>query len=99
MPHPKQLDVFAVIRSTGERTTQLTQQLLNEQLTENQVAIIHEKPFRRALERTYEIGIEKNYRWTLAVDADVLPALYAIQQLIEYAEQETDSLFQIKGQL
>lgn len=71
-PAPEQLTV--VIRAAGERTERACAQLFAEQLPEGRgPTVIHEKPFSRAVLRSFEIGIDAGRPWLIAVDADILP--------------------------
>ena len=48
-----------VIRSAGERTFEVCRKLLLEQVPAEAVEVVCERPFERALIRSYEIGIER----------------------------------------
>ncbi|MEM1326915.1 MAG: hypothetical protein AAGI23_13220 [Bacteroidota bacterium] len=79
-------NVTVIIRASGERTEQLCRLLVEQQVPKEQIFLIHVKPFSRAVEETFRIGREGDKRWTLAVDADVLLARRAVEQLIAGAE-------------
>jgi len=75
-------DVTVVIRAAGERTEALCEQLVLQQVARKNVIVIHERPFNKALEVGYEIGIDKALDWTLFVDADVVLGRTAISRLL-----------------
>lgn len=79
-------DVTVVIRTVGERTTDLCRRILEAQLPKDQVHLISERPHSQSVKRTFEIGIEQNRRWTMAVDADVLFFEGSVEKLIRNAE-------------
>lgn len=76
-------NVCVVIRSSNERTEAVCEYLVKQQVKENNVVTVHERPFSHALRRSLEIGIDAGLDWTLCVDADLLVAQDAIGQLIE----------------
>lgn len=92
-------EVTAVIRSAGERTEAACNHLLSSQVSEENISVIHERPFTKALERTFEIGMQRGRPWTLVVDADVLIRDGAISQILEMAEQAEDNVFEVQGRM
>lgn len=91
------LDVTVVIRAAGERTEELCQYIVEQQVPKEQVFVIHEKPFWKAVQRTFEIGIEQGRKWTLAVDADVLLKEGALTEMIARASSYGNSLYVYQG--
>ena len=91
--------IVAVIRTTGERTFEVSKGLLEQQLTSDAVVVVSEAPFEAALKRTYEVGVERNARWTLTLDADVLLRKGAIDQLRAAAEQKPANAFELQGRV
>lgn len=92
--------VLIVIRSCGERTTEACRKLvLYQGIPPEQVVIVQEAPFTRALKRSFELGIERNLRWTLCVDADVLLRPGAIHQMLSLAEEQPDNVCETQGQM
>ena len=81
------MDVTVIIRSVGERTTDLCRQIIEAQVDKGQVFVIQERPHANAVRKTLELGLKYNRKWTLAVDADVLFFDNAITELITSAEQ------------
>lgn len=79
------LDVSVVIRASGERTEKLCREIISQQVPSEQVFLIKERPFWKAVQRTFEIGVEQGRKWTLAVDADVLLKTNCISEMIQNA--------------
>jgi hypothetical protein len=92
-------DVTVVIRSAGERTTNLTHQLLGLQVPTDNILVIREYPFTRALRKSFELGIELDRPWTLCVDADTLLRRNSIEILVDWARTADRKTFQIQGNL
>lgn len=65
-------DVTVVIRAAGERTADLCLQLVRDQLPADQVTLIRERPFARALEVGIVIAKDAGRPWAVLLDADVL---------------------------
>jgi extradiol dioxygenase family protein len=80
------VDITVLIRASGERTEDLCFEIIKNQVPPEQVFLIHEKPFAKAVKRNFEIGLEQGRKWTLAVDADVLLHQSAIHELLERVE-------------
>lgn len=76
-------DITVVIRAAGERTLDLCHSIISEQVDEKNIFVIEEKPFSKAVFKTFKIGIEHNNKWTLAIDADVLISKNTIQRMID----------------
>jgi len=89
-----------VIRSSGERTEALCKKLIAEQVAQKNIFLVKgEKPFSNALERMFQIGIECNLPWTIAVDADLLVSENGISSIIAIAENRHDNFFEINAQM
>ncbi|OEK01640.1 hypothetical protein BFP97_08990 [Roseivirga sp. 4D4] len=91
------MDVTVVIRAAGERTEELCRYIIERQVPKEQVFLIHERPFWKAVKRTFEIGVEEGRKWTLAVDADVLVSSDGIERLITLASKVKKPLFCYQG--
>lgn len=89
--------VLAVIRSSGERTTELCQQLVSEEVPTDNIVIIRETPFTKAIRKTFKLGIERGLPWTLAIDADLLIRINAIRDLLQFAQQMDENVFELQG--
>ena len=92
-------DVTIVVRHTDERTLDYCLQHLKKQVPENSLFCICETPFSRAVKKTFEIGIDCNKKWTLAIDADILVTKDCIEVLISVAESLEDYFFEIQGRI
>lgn len=96
-------NVTVVIRAAGERTEALCRLLVEQQVPESNVFLIHEKPFSRAVATTFRIGQAQGKDWTLAVDADVLINENAIANLVNNAtaleKQIKDKLYVYQGHI
>jgi hypothetical protein len=79
-------DLMIVIRSAGERTKALCEQIVRSQAPLSELHVIEEKPFLRAVKKTMQLGSESSGRFMLALDADVL--LY--QSALEYIMYEAN---------
>lgn len=90
-------DITVVIRSSNERTEKACLNLIAEQISKENIFLIHEKPFYKAVKKNFEIGIKQGKKWTLAVDADVLLTRQAIQSMIETASKLGDKLYIYQG--
>lgn len=80
-------NVTVVIRAAGERTEKVCGRLVKQQVKSENVFLIREKPFIKAVEKNFQIGIAQDRPWTLAVDADILLKENAIAQLVANAEK------------
>lgn len=88
-----------VIRHTNERTLAYCIKQLEKQVPEENLFIINETPFSKAVKRTFEIGIDCNKDWTLAIDADILVTEDCIAKLVSVAENLEDYFFEIQGRI
>lgn len=88
-----------IIRTVGERTTALCHELLKKQISDNNIHIIFEIPFTKAVRKTFEIGMNDNRKWTFVVDADVLVKPGIIDEIIEYGEATCRNVFKIEGKV
>jgi len=92
--------VTVVIRSVKERTEKLCKQLILQQgISEENVIIIQERPFSRAMQVGYQLGIDRNLDWTLYVDADVLLRDGAIKEMLKMVKKMPSKTMGISGEL
>lgn len=89
-------DITVVVRSAGERTKDLCYQLLCKQVPPANIIVINEYPFRRAAQRSFEIGIELGRPWTLCLDADILLRKNAVQTLLNWALAAQDNVLYVQ---
>jgi len=90
-------DTTAVVRSVGERTTDVCLHLLRQILPEENVHVICEVPFSRAVRRCFEIGIEQRHKWTLVIDADVLVRAAFVAEVLLFADRQQANTFVVQG--
>lgn len=91
-------NVTVIIRSAHERTESLCRKLIIEQgVPENQVHVVREIPFSKAMKRSFEIGLQENRKWTYCIDADVLMRPGSIKTMTESAEKEKSNVCEIQG--
>lgn len=90
--------VTIIIRSVGERTESLCRDLILAQgLAPANITIVRESPFSAAMRESFKIGLERDLRWTLCVDADVLLRPGSIHQLVQMAEMQEDNVCEVQG--
>jgi hypothetical protein len=98
-PYSIPQDVAVIIRSAGERTKDLCYELLCSETPRENIVVINERPFTRALQQSFELGIDLARPWTLCVDADMLSRRRSVQSLVSWAGAADDTVFQIQGNL
>ena len=92
-------DITVVIRSAGERTKDLCYHLVCNEVPPENVVVINECPLLRAVQRSYEIGIELGRPWTLCLDADVLLRKNAVQTLRNWAIAAHSNVLYVQGKI
>jgi hypothetical protein len=92
-------NIAIVVRHSNERTLGYCLELLKKQVSEENLFIINETPFSNAVKRTFEIGIDCNKDWTLAIDADILVTEDCITKIVSIAENLEDYFFEIQGRI
>jgi len=93
-------NLTVVIRSVKERTESLCKKFIIDQgVDPADVHVIHEKPFSRAMEVSYKIGLQSGKKWTYCVDADVLLRKNSIVEMLTIANQQPETTFGISGRL
>lgn len=91
-------DFIVLIRGANERTEELCKKLIVDQgVNEDNVRLIRESPFSKALLKTFEIGIEKDKKWTFCVDADVLLRPGSIHEMVRLADSQHEKVCQVQG--
>ena len=90
-------DVTVVIRSVGERTELACKAIVERQVESSNVFVIHQKPHSLAVRRTFEIGLENQKKWLLALDVDILLTEDAINNLISFASTLDKQYFTAQG--
>lgn len=92
-------NVHVVIRTIGEDTLQNCKDIVEKEVGIDNYTVILEVPFSKAVKRTFEIGIEKRKKWTLAVDADILLKTDGVAEIVKLAESLPDHFFMIQGRV
>jgi hypothetical protein len=90
-------NITAVIRSSGERTTELCRYIVCQQLPEKNVFVINKAPSTEGTRAVYEIGLCEGRKWTLFIDADQLLLPDAVEFLYKLAESQSIPAFGVKG--
>ncbi|MBY0311142.1 MAG: hypothetical protein K2W85_03645 [Phycisphaerales bacterium] len=82
-------DCVVIIRAAGERTESACVRIVADQMRllggdpSTRLHVVHERPFSRALQRTYELGIASGAAWVIAMDADVLLLQDGLARILE----------------
>lgn len=92
-------DYIVVIRSSNERTESLCQKIVQKEAEGRKIVTIHEKPFKKALEKGFRIAIEAKTTWMITVDADMLILPGAFNELQKQAESMPVNYFQLQGRI
>jgi hypothetical protein len=92
-------NLIVVIRSAGERTTNLCHALVAEQVHPSLIHIVSATPFEAALRQAYRLGAESQAQWTFTLDADVLLAPGAVGRLLAAAKAMPPHYAQIEGRI
>ncbi len=92
-------DLTIVIRGVGERTEAVCKKLLTEELSANNIHLIHEAPFSTALKKSYEIGLNESRKWTMVIDADVLIRPGIVTDLYHRVESSRSSIFVVQSEM
>lgn len=95
----KHSDYLVVIRSSNERTEHLCRKIVENETAGQLVVILHESPFKKALEKCFAKAIQEQMKWLITVDADMLLTPGALQVLLEHAEEMPDSYVQLQGKI
>jgi len=96
-PTHAEKDVLIVIRNAGERTTDCCRTLCEKMVGPENVRVIREAPFERALTKMCDIAIEHGLPWTFSVDADVLLDSDAVSYLWQTAVTSNPNVFQVQA--
>lgn len=86
-----------IIRSAGERTTQICYKLIAEFVPERQIEIVQERPFTAAILKTFERGKIAGKKWTVCIDADVFVYKDGFQKLFEVADSVKKDVWYVQG--
>lgn len=92
-------EVLCIVRSVNERTTELCRHLLEQQVDAKDVVVVQEKPFSLAVRKSFELGIKRGLPWTLCLDADVLLRQGAVRELLDYAHDMEENIFEVQAMI
>ncbi|WKN41789.1 hypothetical protein [Tunicatimonas pelagia] len=90
-------NTLCLIRSVGERTTSWCEHLLKQVFPADHVQRIGEVPFSATVRKGFELGGDSGLKWTLCIDADVLPNPDGVRELIQFAETAEEQVFEVHG--
>lgn len=92
--YPSPEEITVVVRAAHERTEELCVRTVVKQLpSSNQLTVLHERPFSKAVQRTLEIGIEAKRPWLIAIDADIIPLDDVVARIREICGKMADHAF------
>lgn len=86
-------ELAVVVRGVGEATTEVCLELLRRELPEENIALVREIPFSRAVTCTYERGLAARRPWVLALDADMLLRPGALADMLAQAQAQPENVF------
>ena len=91
-------DFLVVVRSNGERTTDLVRLALEMQgVPQEDTYLLSEKPLFRATKKMFELAITSGKTWLISIDSDVVPTQKFVSQLISYAEAADSNFIEGHG--
>ena len=87
-----------IIRSVGERTEKLCYELtLAQNVSPESIFVVRESPFSKAMQASFQIGLERECPWTFCIDADVLLQPGSIEKMLRIAEVQEKNVCEIQG--
>jgi hypothetical protein len=90
---------IVTIRAAGERTEQLCYDTVVNQAGGAEAVIIREKPFKKALEECFRIGINSAKKWLITVDADMILLPGSLELMLKEAEKMPSHYLQLQGKI
>lgn len=96
-------DVYAssfltvVLRECGERTADAAFMLLQRVFPKITIFRVSGIPFAECMKRSFERGVSEGAKWTLCIDADVLVDPVGLRLLLQFANLQPESVFEIQG--
>lgn len=90
-------DVTVVIRYAGESTLTVLKNQVCKEISEKNIFVIEERPFSKAVDTTFSIGLEQNKKWTLALDADLILIPGALKNILYSASKYPSNLYVFQG--
>ena len=92
-------DITVVIRSFNERSIAICFNSIISEIDKCNIFLIQETPFSKAVQKTFEIGISENRKWTLAIDADLILLPNAISIMLSRAEAHNGNPYVYQGHI
>ena len=93
----KEQDITIIVRSSGESTEEICLKCIKNQYSGEIEIIRNVSPFHKALIDGYTLGVAKNKKYTLFIDADVIIAPNALNQLYKVFEGLNEDYFFVKS--
>ncbi len=84
---------FPVIRSSGERTTDLARLLLEKVFAPETIVTINEAPFENALRKGFALAMDCGKEWVFFLDADVLPSPERLRKVLDFCMSADEGVF------
>lgn len=90
-------NIFTVVRSSNERTTQAALSLAQAFATPARTCMIRQAPFEEALRETCRIGANSDTEWLAVIDADLLISVPAMKVVSHRLGTLPATVFQTQG--
>ncbi|WP_420457973.1 hypothetical protein [Neolewinella sp.] len=90
-------DTFWVVRSAGERTVAACTELIRSFVPAHRVVQVEERPFAKAIDKTFRLAAASGCEWTFCIDADVFVHAEGMRQLYEIAAKVPDNVWFVQG--
>ncbi|TVR19336.1 MAG: hypothetical protein EA391_00920 [Balneolaceae bacterium] len=92
--------LIVTVRSAGERTeVACIRSIVSEGIGQEQIHIVKEAPFKKALEMCFTIAIESDAKWLLTLDADMILLPDTLQKFLTEAEKIPANYLQIQAKI
>ncbi len=92
--------LIVTVRSAGERTEEACiRSIVSEGIGQEQIHIINEAPFKKALETCFDVAAKSNSTWLLTLDADMILLPDTLKQFISEAEKMPANYMQIQAKI
>lgn len=92
-------NTIIMMRTCGERTSQLSKALILGQQAEYGVHIVNEVPFEKALKKCYMNGLDSGAKWMITLDSDVLLTQNSVEVLLQEADAMPEHFAQLEGRV
>jgi len=95
--HKIEKSILLIVRGAKERTETVSFNHLSNLFGAGSVQLVNEIPFSKAIQKSFELGIDSGKDWMLCIDADVLLGYNDIKSLLKVTEAVPDHVFEIQG--